>query len=78
MLTSISGSHMPEYSQSIRRIFTVRQEQEIVAHAVDVGQDLRPVQTVEAVEQCEHVRLLLPDNLQRAFSRNRGTALHKN
>ena len=27
----------------------VRQEQEVVAHAVDMGQDLRPVQTVEAI-----------------------------
>ena len=46
---------MPEYSPVDQADITVRQEQEIVAHTVDVGQDLRPVQTVEAVEQCEHV-----------------------
>ena len=35
----------------------VRQEQEVVAHAVDMGQDLRPVQVVEAVKQCHHMGL---------------------
>ncbi len=57
MLTSISGSHMPEYSPVNQAEIPIRQEQEIIAHAVDMGQDLRPVQTVEAVKQCHHMGL---------------------
>ena len=36
---------------------SVRQEQEIIAYTVDMGQDLRPVQTVETVKQRDHMGL---------------------
>ena len=49
---------MPEYSQSIRRRSPSGSEQVVVAHAVDMGQDLRTVQTVEAVKQCHHMGTL--------------------